>query len=157
MAYTAPAGTAIAFDFTGSYTAPGGSAVAFEMAVTVSIYQPSTDVLATGWVPSTGSVLWDMIDEVAASDGDYITSPSINGSQGAAICGLNSSMVAGNYMVKIRANATTTGKQVRVSLLDGTNVSQGDTGWVNVTASYAEYDLPVATTGTATRVKMEVQ
>lgn len=123
----------------------------------ITIYRPSSDVLATGWVPSTGSALWDMIDEVSPSDADYITSPIIAGSQGAAICGLSGTLVAGSYMVKIRANATTTGKQVKVSLLDGSNASQGDTGWVNVTASYAEYDTPVTTTGTATRVKMEVR
>ena len=123
----------------------------------ITIYQPSSDVLTTGWVPSTGSVLWDMLDDVIPSNADYITSPSINGAQGAAICGLNASIAAGSYLVKLRANAVTAGKQVRVSLLDGANVSQGDTGWITVSTSYAEYDVAVTTTGAATRAKMEVQ
>ena len=48
-----------------------------ETVVTV-VYQyarPSSDIVANGWLPSTGSDLYAMLDETAADDADYIYSP----------------------------------------------------------------------------------
>ena len=46
---------------------------------------------------------------------------------------------------------------MRITLLDGSNVSQGASGWQTVTSTFADYTATVTTTGAATRVKIEVQ
>lgn len=41
-------------------------------ATTETIARPSGDTTAGTWLPSTGAVLWDMLDEVTPDDADYI-------------------------------------------------------------------------------------
>lgn len=43
-------------------------------------YRPVADVTTTGWSSSTPAVLFDMVDELSASDSDYIISPPLVGS-----------------------------------------------------------------------------
>lgn len=123
----------------------------------VSIYRPSSDVLTTGWTGTPDNTdLYKNIDEVTASDTDYITSPTITGGE-STIMGLSGSLVAGTWDVRYRANFTGTSADVRITLLDGSNVSQGVSSWQTVTSSYADYTAQITTTGTATRVMIEVQ
>lgn len=123
----------------------------------VSIYRPSSDVTTTGWTGNPdNTTLYTNIDEVTASDTDYITSPTITGGE-SIIFGLSGSLAAGTWDVRYRANYVSASSQVKIHLLDGSNVSQGASGWQTVTGSYADYTASVTTTGTATRVKIEVQ
>jgi hypothetical protein len=46
---------------------------------------------------------------------------------------------------------------VRANLLNSSNVSQGVSSWQTLTSSPTTYTLSVTTTGTATRVRIEVQ
>jgi hypothetical protein len=122
----------------------------------VSISRPSSDVTVTGWSASTGSDLYAMIDEATASDTDYIISPTTSGTAASAIFGLSLSLEAGDYMINIRAKYTGTAGQIRGLLLDSSNNVVGTGDWQTLTSSYTDYKLTVVTTGTASRIKLEV-
>jgi hypothetical protein len=125
--------------------------------VVVSIYRPSSDVTTTGWTGTPDNVtLFTNIDETTASGTGYITSPSISGGE-FAIFGLSGSLAAGTWDVRYWADFVGSSAQVRITLLDGSNVSQGASGWQTVTSTVANYTATVTTTGAATRVKIEVQ
>lgn len=123
----------------------------------VSISRPTADVTTSGWTGNPDNVtLYTNIDESAASDTDYITSPTISGGE-SIIFGITPSLAAGTWDVRYRANFVGASAQVRITLLDGSNVSQGVSGWQTVTSTYALYTASVTTTGAAVRVKIEVQ
>lgn len=61
--------------YTGAYTA-----VAYRPVSPEGFYRPATDISTTGWAASTGSVLYDMIDEAVPSDVDYVLSPDLGAS-----------------------------------------------------------------------------
>ena len=123
----------------------------------VSIYRPSSDVTTTGWTGTPDNTdKYKNIDEVTASDTDYITSPTITGGEN-IIFGLTGSLPAGTWDVRYRANFVGASAQVKIHLLDGSSVSQGASSWQTVTSSYGDYTASVTTTGAATRVKIEVQ
>lgn len=127
------------------------------VAVVSSIKRPTYDVTTTGWDGiSDNANKYANIDEVTASDTDYITSPNITGGEN-IIFGLSGSVAAGTWDVRYRANFVGASAQVRVSLLDGSGTSQGASSWQTVTSTYADYTASVTTTGAATRVKIEVQ
>lgn len=127
------------------------------VAAAVSIYRPSSDVTTTGWTGTPDNTdKYKNIDEVTASDTDYITSPSITGGE-SIIFGLSGSLAAGTWDVRYRANFVGASAQVKIHLLDGSSVSQGASSWQTVTSSYVDYTASVTTTGAATRVKIEVQ
>jgi hypothetical protein len=52
-----------------------GSTATLSAPGVAQIARPSTDISANGWLPSTGSDLFDMINESAYDDNDYIYSP----------------------------------------------------------------------------------
>jgi hypothetical protein len=120
----------------------------------VSIYRPSGDLLATGWV-STAGTLSGAINEATPDDASYITSPDV-GSAGPARMSLPS-MDAGTYTLRIRARRTATAGELRVVCLDGSNASVGATAWQALTGTYAQYNLPVTLSATATRFQIEVR
>lgn len=125
--------------------------------VVSSTIRPSSDVTTTGWTGvSDNTNKFANIDETTASDTDYITSPSISGGE-YTIFGLSGSLAAGSWDIRYRANFVGSSADVRITLLDGSNVSQGASGWQTVTSTFADYTATVATTGAATRVKIEVQ
>jgi hypothetical protein len=125
-------------------------------AATVSIYRPGSDVTTTGWVASTGGTYYSLIDEVSYDDADYITSPTV-GSGSPITMGLTGSVPAGTYDVRVRVKRTGSTGQVKVHLLDSSNTDLGSSSWQTLTTSFASYTLSVTTTGTATRVRIEVQ
>jgi hypothetical protein len=125
----------------------------------VTIYRPGTDITVTGWTGTPDNVnLYTNIDEASASDADYVTSPNIDGSQGPFIDGLTASVPVGTWDVKYRSDYNSgTAKQVRMTLLDSSNVSVGAGTWQTVTTSFVLYTSTITTTGVATRFKIEVQ
>ena len=123
----------------------------------ISISRPSADVTTTGWTGTPDNVtLFTNIDEVTASDTDYITSPAISGGENITFT-ITPSVAAGTWDVRYRAQFAGASAQVRIHLLDGSNVSQGVSSWQTVTSSFALYTASVTTTGTAVRVRIEVQ
>lgn len=125
--------------------------------ITVTIIRPSSDVTTTGWTGTPDNTnLYTNIDEVTASDSDYITSPTITGGE-SIVFGLSSSIAAGTWDVHYRANYTGSSSQVRIHLVDAGGTDVGVGSWQTVTSTYALYTSSVTTTGTAVRVKIEVQ
>ena len=125
--------------------------------VVSSISRPTADVTTSGWTGNPDNVtLFNNIDETVASDTDYIESPAISGGEN-AIFGFAPSVAVGTWDVTFHARFTGASAQARIHLLDGSNVSQGVSAWQTVTSSFVPYVASVTTTGTASRVKIEVQ
>ena len=123
----------------------------------VSISRPTSDITTSGWTGTPDNVtLFNNLDESTSSDTDYISSPTITGGEN-AIFGISPTLAAGTWDVRYRANFVGSSAQVRIHLLDGSNVSQGTSSWQTVTSSFTDYTASVTTTGTAVRVKVEVQ
>lgn len=121
------------------------------------ISRPSSDVTTTGWTASSGSVLYDMIDEVTPSDTDYIISPAINSTPGPAVFGITPTQASGTYNVRLRAKRTGSSGDIRALLLDSGGATVGTSSWQALTGSFAQYTLSVTTSGTAARVQLEVR
>ena len=123
----------------------------------VSISRPTADVTTSGWTGNPDNVtLFNNLDETVASDTDYITSPTITGGEN-AIFTISPTLAAGTWDVRFRAQFVGSSAQVRITLLDGSNASQGVSSWQTVTSTFALYTASVTTTGSAVRVKIEVQ
>lgn len=119
----------------------------------ITVYRPSSDAAVTSWTGVPGTPLFENINETVYDDNDYVQSPDLSTPE---VWGLSPTMPAGSYDVKIRANTNASG-QVRIKLLDSGNTVVGTSAWQAVTSSFATYTLSVTTTGTATKVKIEVQ
>lgn len=113
------------------------------------------DVTTTGWTATPSGDYYTTLDEAVASDTDYITSPTLG--TGGPITMSIEPVTAGTYDVQIRAAYSGSAGQVRANLLNSSNVSQGVSSWQTLTSSPTTYTLSVTTTGTATRVRIEVQ
>lgn len=121
------------------------------------IARPTSDITTTGWAASSGSLLYDMIDEVTPSDTDYIISPALNASPGAAVLGIAPTQGSGTYDVRLRGRRTDASGDIRALLLDSGGATVGTSSWQTLTGSFAEYALSVTTTGPAERVQLEVR
>jgi hypothetical protein len=133
---------------------PGGAQLQSGAAIT----RPNSDITVTGWVGDPDNTnLYANIDETSPSDTDLIRSPSLGASPGPAIFGLTQSLSTGTYNVRTRARRTGTNGQIRALLLDSGGTTVGTGSWQSLTASFTTYNLSVTTTGTAARVRLEVQ
>jgi hypothetical protein len=119
------------------------------------IGRPAGDVTTTDWTATPGPTFWTALDEVAFDDADYITSPSLAAATPITMS-LDRTLGAGNWNITIRSNFTGTSGQIRATLLNNSDVSQGVSGWQVVTATFTEYTLAVTTSGDATRIRFEV-
>lgn len=121
------------------------------------IARPNSDITTTGWTASTGTVLYEMIDEVTPSDADYIISPGLASSPGPAIFGLNSSLSSGSYTVRVRARYNNgAAGYLQAFLLDSSNNVVGTGAQQALTSAYATYDIAITVVGVAVRIKLEV-
>jgi hypothetical protein len=137
-----------------SYSAAGVWADGYGPGGDVSIYRPSGDLLATGWV-STAATLAGAINEATPDDASYITSPDLS-TAGPARMSLPS-MAAGAYTLRTRARRTADAGELRVVCLDGADAPVGATEWQALTGTYEQYTLPVTISATATRFQIEVR
>lgn len=130
-----------------------------QLAVFSPVYQPGSDITVTGWTGSPDNVnLYANIDESTPSDTDYVLSPSVSSTPGPAIFGLSpSSLAAGNYTVNLRARRTGSVGQVRALLVNSSGTTVGTSSWQSLTTTYTTYNLAITTTGTAARLRFEVQ
>ena len=119
-----------------------------------AIYRPSADVSAGGWTATPGGTLASCVDEASADDGDYITSPNASSP---AVLSMTPAMPAGNQTIRVRAARTGSTGQLRVRLLDGSNVDVGGTDWQALTTTPTTYSLAATTTALANRYRIEVQ
>lgn len=128
----------------------------FTISTGPAIYRPTSDITTTGWTASTGSVLYDMIDEVIPSDIDYILSPDVNAAPGPATFGIGSAP-AGTYVISLRAMRTSSVGQIRALLKDSGGTTVGTSSWQTITGAFTTYNFSVTTTGTAAQLTIEVQ
>lgn len=117
--------------------------------------EPSSDILTTGWVLSAGAQAFALVDESVASDSDYVTSPLLDGGQGPIVFGIGS-LEAGEHTVWVRARYTSGSGKIRASLLNGVGVVQGESAWQDLTDTFSAYALSVVTSGSASRLMLEV-
>lgn len=125
--------------------------------IIITVWTANTDLVTTGWTASTGTDLSAMINEASINTGTYDISPNLNTSLNSYDFSLNGPLPAGSYAIQASALKTATQGQVRISLLNSSNAIQGSSAWQSLTSSFVTYTLPVTTTGTATRGRIEVQ
>jgi hypothetical protein len=138
----------------GAYSLTGQDATLVALLQTV---RPNSDITTTGWTASTGTVLYEMIDEVTPSDADWINSPDVASTPGPAVFGLSGGVTTGSVDIKIRARRVATIGQIRVLLQDGSGTTVGTSSWQSLTDTFTTYTLSVTTTGITARARLEVQ
>lgn len=116
-----------------------------------------SDITTVGWTPSSGVVLYAMIDEAVPSDADWINSPNVTGAPSPVVFGLTGLLAAGATDVKIRARRVASIGQIRVVLQDVSGTTVGTSSWQTLTDTFTTYTLSVTTTGTAAQARFEVQ
>jgi hypothetical protein len=144
------------------YASTGGpSGFAFDSGDWVSsatLVRPGADVLTTGWQASTGSDLFDMIDEASADDADYIYR-DLAGSDPYVfelwLSGVAYSLPAGSHVVRMRADVTAGAAQARLLLLDASDNVVGTGAWQSLTPGFAAHSFSVTTAAAATRGRIE--
>jgi hypothetical protein len=132
--------------------------VVFEpIARVISNYAPSADIQVAGWTPTPDGHIFDTLNEdTTPSDADYVTSPLLRSVAEKCILDLDNDMVAGDYIVNIRAKSTSSTGNLRVRFLDVSGTDVGATSIQGITTTLTTYSLSVTLTGTATQVQIEV-
>lgn len=122
----------------------------------VRIY-PTSDITTAGWTPTPGGTYYTCVDEVAADDADYITSPFIGAATAPITMGINGAPIAiGTYTINVRARTQNGTATLRVYLLDSSGAQVGVTANQTINTTPTTYALSITTTGTASRVRIEV-
>lgn len=128
--------------------------------VTDTMVRPGADVLSTGWLASSGSDLYAMIDETSASDSDYAyrdlagTEPFIfelyrNG--------VPYSLPAGTHTIRMRPSVSSGTGQIRLLLLDAGGATVGTGAWQAVSDAWATVTHTITTNDVATQGRIEAQ
>jgi hypothetical protein len=105
--------------------------------ITSVIARPISDTSAGGWTPSTGTVLYDMLDEETFSDTDYITTSTASTCT-LALGGVVDPGTSANQKVTIRAKSSL-GTTLVATLKQGSTVIATRT--FSPTSTYADYDI----------------
>jgi hypothetical protein len=86
--------------------------------------RPSSDIAANGWLPSSGSTLWEMLDETSASDADYIYSPDNPTTQQfeVKLSTVNDPAVSTGHVISIRFVAVNVDTTFDLNLVQNTTV-----------------------------------
>jgi hypothetical protein len=120
----------------------------------VSVYRPNSDIIVNSWTPSSGSDLYAMIDEPTLSRADFITSPNL---ADPTTMGWTSPLPAGTYDIPVDFDRMGNYGQLRIVLLDSSNVVVGTSSWASAPAVAATTTFTVTTTGTSDRFRLELQ
>lgn len=122
-----------------------------------TLYFASSDITTTGWSATPGPSFYSAIDEVSINVADYVTSPN-SLTPGPLVLGLSSELPAGNWDVSISVKQEVgTGSEVRIVLLNAANSVMGTSDWITATGSFTTTVLPVTTSGTSDKFRLEVQ
>ena len=136
-------------------TAVAAVGSSFVVTATPATARPASDVTTAGWTASTGTNFAALLDEVSPSDADFITSPPLSGSTAPVTVALDTVLIAGSWAIGVRARTTSGAGTVRVYLLNDAGTVVGTSGLQAITSTFATYSLPVATSGIATRARIE--
>lgn len=116
--------------------------------------RPVADIAATGWAPSTGGALWDMLDEAAPDDADYIYRPA-SGVE-SVVLQLAPPLPIGLHRINIRMWIPAGTGQFKCTLANSAQSNLGETAWQNINSTPSTYALPVTCVGIADRVRIDV-
>jgi hypothetical protein len=135
--------TAETMTFTDANT---GNLMSFAVAYLISIKEvsatyarPSSDITKQ-WTPSSGTDHFAMIDEVTASDADYISATAAGQTTEVKLAAMTQPQAGTSVAIGYRVQGITSGAGVTVSMVQGTTVIATDT---NRTAN-GDYTLTVA-------------
>jgi hypothetical protein len=112
-----------------------------------SALRPSYDVAANGWLPSTGTDLFAMIDEVVPADGDYDYSPDNPTTQYMEVkLGPADSPLAGTRTLSVRLSAIGHDTHFVIDLRQGASSVQTFAHDVAVADGVVQFDDEVTAT-----------
>lgn len=114
--------------------------------------RPDADVSGAGWVASTGTDLFAMIDELSAGDADYIDSPTITGTPAWYIARLKYPLATGDRVPPVRASVPGGSGTLKVRFENDAGTVVGTAADQAVTGTLTTYTLAVTLSGTATRM-----
>jgi hypothetical protein len=117
---------------------------------------PTGDVTTAGWTATPAGSFAATLSEGVANDATYITSPNLSGTPEVIDMALPASLPAGSYVVKARANVTSGTGVLQVALLNNSGVQQGVSADQALSTVLTTYDVPITTTGAATRIRVAV-
>lgn len=120
----------------------------------MSIVRPASDIQTAGWTAAPGPDFYASLDEVSANEADYVSSPVL----GATVLklGLATPFAAGTHSVRFHAATSFGTASARLRLLDDADVPVGLSEFQLINSTPTTYELPVTTSGTASRVALEV-
>lgn len=107
--------------------------------------RPNADLAAGSWLPSAGSDLWDMLDEEAYSDSDYIYVDSASSCE-VSLSGVVDPESSGGHVLRVRARSIQESTLVVTLKQGGTTIAtrtfEDLFGWAtyNVTLTQSEAD-----------------
>ena len=119
----------------------------------MTIARPSSDVAVSGWLPSTGSLSWETINETALDTGDW-TSSLINGAV-TLVEGLDTTLAIGTHYSRLHLATTEGTTSARVHLMSG-EISKGASTWQTITTTPTTYTFSVATSASTNQAALEL-
>ncbi len=102
--------------------------------------RPDSDVSTGSWSQSTGSTLWETLDEVTPSDSDFIQDAAANTTCEVGLTTLTDPVSSVLHVVRFRMRASGSGgpERVNVQLIQGTTVIGASGNQTNRSGSFAE-------------------
>lgn len=131
------------------------NAVGLTVLAITSTVRPIADITTAGWVASTGTDFYALIDEAVADDVDYITSPAVSVTPAPIKFSLSYPWAAGTRRIRFNAKGNGGTPTMRVKLLNDADTVVGTSAGQVVTAIWAAYDIEIVLSGTATRGTIE--
>lgn len=124
-------------------------------------WRPGADITVTGWtVTGTATHAAALAENAsmadATKDASYTTSPPLSLTPVLRVMELDDPMPAGHYNLRVRIEPSAGSAFYRLTLMDNSNATLGVSADTPVSGAYAEYEIPITISGTATRTKEEI-
>jgi hypothetical protein len=124
------------------------------LAATVSVYRPGSDITVNGWTSTPSGTLASCIDDPTLDRADFITSPDLSSP---ATLAWATPLPTGTWDLAVDCDRTGSSGQLRIVCLDGGGSSVGASSWQTLTNTATTYTLSVTTSATAPNFRIEVQ
>lgn len=124
-------------------------------------WRPGADITVTGWTVTGAATHAAALAENASvadatKDASYTTSPPLSLTPALRVLELDDPMPAGHYNLRVRIEPSAGSAFYRLTLMDNSNATLGVSADTPVSGAYAEYEIPITISGTATRTKEEI-
>lgn len=128
------------------------STVGLTVRAVTTTSRPAADVTTAGWTASTGVAFYALIDETPYSLTDYIDSPTLTGTPDWITMALDYPRATGDHIIPVWASVPGGAGTLKVRLENDSATVVGSATDQAVTGTATRYDLPITTSGPATRV-----